>query len=75
MDASEGVAAQTVANFWLAFELGLPLLPVLNKIGTIGPSDGKRRHIDDLSKLTEVFLSFVMGKGEESMIFVKVDRS
>lgn len=35
VDAAEGVAAQTVANFWLAFELGLPLLPVLNKIGTL----------------------------------------
>lgn len=31
MDANEGVQAQTVANFWLAFEEELVLLPILNK--------------------------------------------
>jgi len=28
----QGVQAQTVANFYLAFELDLPIIPVLNKI-------------------------------------------
>ena len=28
----QGVQAQTVANFFLAFELDLPVIPVLNKI-------------------------------------------
>ena len=32
MDASQGVEAQTVANFYLAFEQNLAIIPVLNKI-------------------------------------------
>ena len=32
VDASQGVQAQTVANFYLAFAQGLTLLPVVNKI-------------------------------------------
>ncbi|CAN6674374.1 translation factor Guf1p, mitochondrial [Trichomonascus vanleenenianus] len=32
VDASQGVQAQTVANFYLAYSLGLELIPVINKI-------------------------------------------
>jgi elongation factor 4 len=32
VDASQGVQAQTVANFYLAFAQGLKLLPVINKV-------------------------------------------
>ena len=32
VDASQGVQAQTVANFYLAFAQGLELIPVINKI-------------------------------------------
>ena len=32
VDASQGVQAQTVANFYMAFALGLYLMPVINKI-------------------------------------------
>jgi len=32
VDANQGVQAQTVANFYSAFELGLTIIPVLNKI-------------------------------------------
>ena len=32
VDASQGVQAQTVANFYLAFAHGLKLLPVINKV-------------------------------------------
>lgn len=32
VDASQGVQAQTVANFYLAFSQGLTLIPVVNKI-------------------------------------------
>lgn len=32
VDASQGVQAQTVANFYLAFSQGLSLIPVINKV-------------------------------------------
>lgn len=32
VDASQGVQAQTVANFFMAFSLGLHLVPVINKV-------------------------------------------
>lgn len=32
VDASQGIQAQTVANFYLAFSQGLTLLPVVNKV-------------------------------------------
>lgn len=32
VDANDGVQAQTVANFYLAFEKDLVIIPVLNKI-------------------------------------------
>ncbi|RHZ50838.1 hypothetical protein Glove_490g45 [Diversispora epigaea] len=32
VDASQGIQAQTAANFWLAFNQDLPILPVINKI-------------------------------------------
>ncbi|WEJ94797.1 Translation factor guf1 mitochondrial [Yamadazyma tenuis] len=32
VDASQGVQAQTVANFFLAYSMGLKLIPVINKI-------------------------------------------
>ncbi|KAK9459397.1 P-loop containing nucleoside triphosphate hydrolase protein [Lipomyces oligophaga] len=32
VDASQGVQAQTVANFFLAYSLGLELIPIINKI-------------------------------------------
>ena len=32
MDANQGIQAQTVANFYLAFSKNLVIIPVLNKI-------------------------------------------
>jgi len=32
VDATKGVQAQTVANFWLAFEQGIEIIPVVNKV-------------------------------------------
>ncbi|XP_045204494.1 translation factor Guf1, mitochondrial-like isoform X2 [Mercenaria mercenaria] len=36
VDANQGVQAQTVANFFLAFDRDLPVIPVLNKIDLKG---------------------------------------
>ena len=44
IDANQGVQAQTIANFFLAFELDLTVLPVLNKI------DLKLAKPDEVSK-------------------------
>lgn len=46
VDASQGVQAQTVSNFYLAFAHGLKLVPVLNKIDL--PSADAQRTIDQL---------------------------
>jgi translation elongation factor EF-4 len=32
VDACQGIQAQTVANFYLAFEQNLSIIPVLNKV-------------------------------------------
>jgi GTP-binding protein LepA len=32
VDAAQGIQAQTVANFYLAFGEGLHIIPVLNKV-------------------------------------------
>jgi translation elongation factor EF-4 len=32
VDASQGVQAQTIANFFLAFEANLNIIPIINKI-------------------------------------------
>ncbi|CAK1228001.1 translation elongation factor 4 [Fructobacillus evanidus] len=50
VDATQGVQAQTVANWRLAHELGLPILPVLNKIDAasaqIDESEEQIRQLD-----------------------------
>ena len=46
VDASQGVQAQTVSNFYLAFAQGLTLVPVLNKIDL--PSADTQRTVDQL---------------------------
>lgn len=49
VDATQGVQAQTIANFRLAGQLGLPLLPILNKVD-LPASDPERclRQLDEL---------------------------
>lgn len=36
VDANQGIQAQTVANFYLAFEANLTIIPVMNKIDLKG---------------------------------------
>jgi elongation factor 4 len=52
VDASQGVQAQTVANFFLAFSQGLTLLPVLNKIDL--PSADPQRCLDQIENSFEL---------------------
>jgi translation factor GUF1, mitochondrial len=47
VDASQGIQAQTITNFFLAFEAGLTIIPVINKI------DLKTADVDNTMKQLE----------------------
>ncbi|OJJ60468.1 hypothetical protein ASPSYDRAFT_56036 [Aspergillus sydowii CBS 593.65] len=52
VDASQGIQAQTVANFYLAFSQGLELVPVINKVDL--PSAEPERALDQLQQSFEL---------------------
>ena len=52
VDASQGVQAQTVANFYLAFAQGLELIPVLNKVDL--PSAEPERALEQIGNTFEL---------------------
>ncbi|KAF2672587.1 translation factor GUF1, mitochondrial [Microthyrium microscopicum] len=72
VDASQGVQAQTVANFYLAFAQGLELLPVINKIDL--PSADAPRALEQIKSTFEldpdsaVLLSAKSGKNVEALL-------
>lgn len=67
VDASQGVEAQTIANFYLAFEQNLTILPVINKIDIMGAVVERVKH--QMSKLFDfheddiILASAKSGKG------------
>lgn len=44
VDAAQGVEAQTIANFYLAFEQNLTIIPVINKIDIMGADPERSKH-------------------------------
>lgn len=52
VDASQGVQAQTVANFYLAFAQGLELIPVINKVDL--PSADPERALEQMKSSFEL---------------------
>ena len=52
VDASQGVQAQTVANFYLAFSQGLELIPVINKVDL--PSADPERALEQMKTSFEL---------------------
>ena len=52
VDASQGVQAQTVANFYLAFSQGLELVPIINKVDL--PSADPQRALEQISSTFEL---------------------
>ncbi len=63
VDAAQGVQAQTVANFYLALEQGLEIIPVLNKID-LPNADVPRciRQLKDLAGFTEAEIFRISAK-------------
>ena len=52
VDASQGIQAQTVANFYMAFSLGLQLVPVINKVDL--PSADAPRALEQMKNTFEL---------------------
>jgi elongation factor 4 len=67
VDASQGVQAQTVANFYLAFAQGLTLVPVVNKIdlptADVERALGQLRDVFEIDTAGAVMVSAKTGLG------------
>ncbi len=78
VDASQGVEAQTVANCYTAIELGVEVVPVLNKIDLPAANpDGARQEIEDVIGIdaTEAILaSAKTGLGVEEIVEAVIAR-
>ncbi|KAF8010021.1 hypothetical protein BT93_J0867 [Corymbia citriodora subsp. variegata] len=72
VDAAQGVQAQTVANFYLAFESGLTIIPVINKIDqpTADPERVKAQLMSmfDLDPSDALLTSAKTGQGLEQVL-------
>ncbi|MBI2307566.1 MAG: elongation factor 4 [Rhodocyclales bacterium] len=78
VDASQGVEAQTVANCYTAIELGVEVLPVLNKIDLPSANpDGARQEIEDVIGIdasNAVLASAKTGLGVEDILEAIIER-
>ncbi|KAJ8028562.1 Translation factor GUF1-like, mitochondrial [Holothuria leucospilota] len=78
VDANQGVQAQTVANFFLAFEADLKIIPVINKIDLkIANPDNvanQMKSIFDISKEDILFISAKNGTGVDAVLPTVVDK-
>ncbi|KAL7623588.1 Translation factor guf1 mitochondrial [Parahypoxylon ruwenzoriense] len=69
VDASQGVQAQTVANFYLAFAEGLKILPVVNKIDMVAAD--VPRVLEQLESTFEIDSSKAIGVSAKTGLNVK----
>ncbi|KAF5725336.1 putative GTP-binding protein lepA [Tripterygium wilfordii] len=78
VDAAQGVQAQTVANFYLAFESNLSIIPVINKIDqpTADPDRVKvqLKSMFDLDPSDCLLTSAKTGQGLEQVLPAVIDR-
>lgn len=78
VDAAQGIQAQTVANFFLAFEQNLTIIPVLNKIDM--PAADPEKVSDQLEENFDVdrrdciLVSAKTGTGVDTLLQAVVDR-
>lgn len=69
VDASQGIQAQTVANFYLAFAEGLKILPVVNKIDMVAAD--VPRVLEQLSSTFEIDASKAIGVSAKTGLHVQ----
>ncbi|KAG2710253.1 hypothetical protein I3760_04G018400 [Carya illinoinensis] len=78
VDAAQGVQAQTVANFYLAFESNLTIIPVINKIDqpTADPERVKAqlKSMFDLDPRDALLTSAKTGQGLEYVLPAVIER-
>ncbi|KAK4642970.1 Translation factor guf1 mitochondrial [Podospora bellae-mahoneyi] len=78
VDASQGVQAQTVANFYLAFAQGLSLVPVVNKVdlptADVDRALGQMEEVFELDCKDAVKVSAKTGKGVGDILPAVVER-
>ncbi|KAK8956466.1 hypothetical protein KSP40_PGU006859 [Platanthera guangdongensis] len=78
VDAAQGVQAQTVANFYLAFESNLTIIPVINKIDqpTADPDRVKAqlKSLFDLDPNLALLTSAKTGQGLEHVLPAVINR-
>ncbi|MBA0712398.1 hypothetical protein Golax_011502 [Gossypium laxum] len=78
VDAAQGVQAQTVANFYLAFESNLTIIPVINKIDqpTADPDRVKAqlKSMFDLDPSDALLTSAKTGQGLEHVLPAVIER-
>ncbi len=65
IDATQGVQAQTIANFFLALEAGLTVIPVINKIdlktANVSATEEQLRQTLDIRKEEILYISAKTG--------------
>lgn len=78
VDATQGIQAQTMANFYLAFEQNLTIIPVINKIDMAhaDPDRVKKEleHAFDIDPSTVLLCSAKNGIGLEEIIATVIER-
>lgn len=78
VDAAQGVQAQTVANFYLAFESNLTIIPIINKIDqpTADPDRVKAQlnSMFDLDPCDVLLTSAKTGQGLEKVLPAVIER-
>lgn len=78
VDASQGVEAQTIANFYLAFEQGLSIVPIINKIdlktADIARASEELKKLFDYSSSEIILASAKSGIGIQEILTALITR-
>ncbi len=78
VDATQGVQAQTIANFFLAFEAGLTVIPVINKIdlktANVSATEEQLRQTLDIQKKEILYISAKTGINCDAVLDAIIER-